>query len=90
MEVTNILVGACINGIAEQLDTYFSQGHPVVLGQHVKVSDLVQANADNWNQVLAVEITYEIENHNICCDLLLLFTEDSLDILNRQISYLMD
>ncbi len=90
MEVTNILVGACINGIAEQLDTYFSQGHPVVLGQHVKVSDLVHANADNWNQVLAVEITYEIENHNICCDLLLLFTEDSMDILNRQISYLMD
>ncbi len=90
MEVTNILVGAFINGVAEQLDTYFSQGHPVVLGQHVKVSDLVKANADNWNQVLAVEITYEIENHNICCDLLLLFTEDSLDILNRQISYLMD
>lgn len=90
MEVANILVGACINGFAEQLDIHFSQGHPVVLGQHVKVSDLVKANAENWNQILAIEITYEIENHNICCELLLLFTEDSLDILNRQISYLMD
>ena len=90
MEVANILVGVCINGIAAQLDVHFSQGHPVVLGQHVKVSDLVRANADNWKQTLAIEITYEIENYNICCDLLLLFTEDSLDILNRHISYLMD
>ena len=62
----------------------------MVLGQHVKGSDLVKANADTWNRTLAIEITYEIENYNICCDLLLLFTEDSLDILNRQISYLMD
>ena len=90
MEIASILVGACINGIAQQLDTKFSQGHPVVLGQHVKVSELIKANAKRWKKTLAIEITYEIENYNISCDLLMLFTEDSIDNLNKRLSYLMD
>jgi len=90
MEVASILVGACTNGIAQQLDTNFSQGHPVVLGQHVQVSNLIKANSKRWKKTLAIEITYEIENYNISCDLLLLFTEDSLDNLNKRLSYLMD
>jgi len=90
MEIASILVGACINGIAQQLDLTFSQGHPVVLGQHVKVSELIKTNANRWKKTLAIEITYEIENYNITCDLLLLFTEDSLDNLNRRLAFLMD
>ncbi len=90
MEVASILVGACTNGIAQQLDTTFSQGHPVVLGQHVKVSELIKANAKRWKKTMAIEITYEIENYNISCDLLLLFTEDSLENLHKRLSYLMD
>lgn len=88
MEFASILNGACINGIAEQLDLVFSQGHPVVLGQHVKASELIGANSNRWKQTLAIEITYEIENYDIVCDLLLLFTEDSLDNLYQQINYL--
>ena len=90
MEVASILVGACTNGIAQQLDTTFSQGHPVVLGQHVKVSELIKANVGRWKKTMAIEITYEIENYNISCDLLMLFTEDSLENLNKRLSYLMD
>lgn len=90
MEIASILVGACTNGIADQLDINFSQGHPVVLGQHVKVGELIHANAKRWTQTLTIEITYEIENYNVTCDLLLLFTEDSLDNLYKRLSYLMN
>ena len=90
MDIASILVGACTGGIAQQLDISFSQGHPVVLGQHVKVGDLIKTNETRWKQTLAIEITYEIENYDITCDLLLLFTEDSIDNLNRRLSYLMD
>lgn len=90
MEIAGILSGACINGLANQLDLVFSQGHPVVLGQHVQVDELIGANANRWKQTLAVEINYTIENHNISCDLLLLFTEDSLDKLYDQINYLLN
>jgi len=90
MEMAGILSGACINGLAEQLDLIFSQGHPVVLGQHVQVNELIGANANRWTKTLAIEINYNIENHDISCDLLLLFTEDSLDRLYQQIDYLLN
>ena len=90
MEMASILSGACINGLAHQLDLVFSQGHPVVLGQHVQVDELIGAGANRWKQTLAVEINYTIENHNISCDLLLLFTEDSLDKLYEQINFLLN
>jgi chemotaxis protein CheY-P-specific phosphatase CheC len=90
MDIANVLIGACLKGIADQLDIRFSQNHPTVLGRHCKVSDLVAANARRWKQTLAVEINYEIEAYNISCDLLLLFTEDSVASLNQKIGHMLD
>jgi chemotaxis protein CheY-P-specific phosphatase CheC len=90
MDVANILLGACLTGIADQLDISFSQGHPMVLGRHVKVRDLLKYNAAQWHKTLAIEFAYRIEKRRVSCDLLLLFTEDSLPALNRQLAYALD
>jgi len=90
MDISNILIGACLQGVSEQLDVKFSQGQPVVLGQHIKVPELISSAKKRWKQTLAIEINYTIENRNINCDLLLLFTEDSLSVLNNKIDYLME
>ena len=87
MDTANILVGACLQGISDQLDIDLSQGHPVVLGQHVKIPELLN-NDKPWNKTLSIEITYSIENKGINCDLLLLFTEDCIETLKRRISYI--
>ncbi len=90
MDLSNVLIGACLNGVSEQLDMSFSQGHPVVLGQHRKISELIANNAKKWKKTLAIEISYNIENYPIKCDLLLLFTEESMKTLNNKLSYLLD
>ncbi|TWX73243.1 response regulator [Colwellia sp. C1TZA3] len=90
MDIANLLIGACLSGIAEQLDMSFSQGHPVVLGQHSKISELIATNTNKWKKTLAIEISYSIENYPIKFDLLLLFTEQSLAVLNHKIAYLLD
>jgi chemotaxis protein CheY-P-specific phosphatase CheC/CheY-like chemotaxis protein len=90
MDMANLLIGACLNGISTQLDMSFSQGHPVVLGQHRKISELIATNSTRWKKTLAIEISYSIENYPIKCDLLLLFTEDSVSTLNNKIAYLLD
>lgn len=90
MDVANILIGAVLKGIAEQLDISFSQGHPVVLGQHAPVSELIKANAKRWRKTLTIELSYGIEGFNIHCDLLLLFTEDSLKTFRYKLAFLMD
>jgi len=90
MDMANVLIGACLKGISEQLDMPFSQGHPVVLGQHRKISELIATNSTKWKRTLAIEISYSIEDYPVKCDLLLLFTEDSMRTLNNKIAYLLD
>jgi chemotaxis protein CheY-P-specific phosphatase CheC len=90
MDIASILLGACLTGIADQLDISFSQGHPMVLGRHIKVRDLLKSTASQWDKTLAIEIAYSIENRQINCDLLLLFTEDSIPSLNERLRYIMD
>jgi len=90
MDMANVLIGACLSGVSEQLDMSFSQGHPVVLGQHRKISELIATNSTKWKRTLAIEISYSIENYPIKCDLLLLFTEDSMKTLNNKLAYLLD
>ncbi|PCJ47521.1 MAG: response regulator [Gammaproteobacteria bacterium] len=90
MDISNILIGACLNGIGKQLNINFSQGHPLILGQHKRVSSMIKANTNRWKKTLAIEVNYTISNADITCDLLLLFTEDSLETLNSLVSYLLD
>jgi chemotaxis protein CheY-P-specific phosphatase CheC len=90
MDMANTLIGACLSGVSEQLDIKFSQGHPVVLGQHRNVRDLIATNSSKWRQTLAIEISYAIEDYPIKCDLLLLFTEASMKTLNNKLAYLLE
>ncbi|MCH8531427.1 MAG: histidine kinase [Saccharospirillum sp.] len=90
MDIANILIGACLKGLAEQLDVSFSQGQPVLLGQHLSLRDLVTDQAGNWQRALTIEIPYRLEGRNVDCDLLLLFTEDSLKVLEAKIEYMME
>ncbi|MDO6620255.1 MULTISPECIES: response regulator [unclassified Shewanella] len=90
IDTGNVLIGAFLNGISEQLDMKFSQGHPVVLGRHCTVNELIHDNSEKWQRTLAMEINYQIEDHNIQCDLLLLFTEDSIPTLNAKLHYIFE
>lgn len=88
MDIAGILIGACLKGIADQLDIPFSLSHPVMLGRQPGADDPSRCSAPRWNSVLAIEMGYTIEGRNIRCQLLLLFTPDSLPVLNERVSYL--
>ena len=91
LDLASVLIGACLSGIAEQLDIRFSQGHPQLLGQHARsIDELIQFNGARWRKTLAVEISYGLEDHAVNFDLLLLFTENSIPRLTAKIQYLME
>ncbi|MCF3097426.1 response regulator [Aeromonas australiensis] len=89
MDTANVLIGAFLRGYASQLDTPFSQGHPVVLGQHRSIKDLINTNKSLWRRTLAIEINYRIQDYAVQCDLLLLFTEDSIATMNNKIMHML-
>lgn len=90
MDIANILIGACLKGLTEQLDVTFSQGQPVLLGQHLNLDDLVSDRTGSWKSALTIEIPYRLEGRDVDCDLLLLFTEDSLRVLENKVRFLME
>lgn len=90
MDISSILIGAFLKGFTQQLDVTFSQSHPVVFGRHIKMADLLKQDSMHWNKTLSIEIPYNIDNKKIQCDLLILFTEDSLKPMNERMSYILD
>ncbi|WP_115717167.1 response regulator [Gallaecimonas mangrovi] len=88
-DIANVLVSACLSGLAEQLDIRFCQGHPVVLGLHRDLDDLLK-HARSWQRILAVEISYGLEDYNLTFDLLLLLEESSIHTLNYKIAHLLE
>ncbi|MDH0036290.1 response regulator [Pseudomonas sp. GD04019] len=89
LDMSSVLIGACLSGIAEQINIKFSQGHPQILGQHAPIDELIRINQQRWRKTLAVEFSYSIEGHDIHFDLMLLFTEDSVPLLTKKLAYMM-
>lgn len=81
LDVSNILVSACLNALSTQLHVQFTHNHPIVLGRHCDLDELLSKNVSRWNKVLAIEIGYSIKNHDIHFDLLLLFPDNSMELM---------
>jgi len=90
VELSNLLIGAFLKGFSDQLDLSFSQSHPELLGLHRNINELINSDTRNWQEIVAIEINYVIEDYNIECDLIILITEDSIPILNNKLIYLLD
>jgi chemotaxis protein CheY-P-specific phosphatase CheC/CheY-like chemotaxis protein len=81
MDVSNILIGACLRALSEQLHSVFSHNHPIILGQHCDLDDILKTTTQRKEDMLAIEIAYSIKNQNINFDLLLLFPNESIDLV---------
>ncbi|WP_375177544.1 response regulator [Marinobacter mobilis] len=90
MDLSGMLFGAFINSFGEQLNLTFGLAHPTLLGQHQKISDLLRYHRSQPEELLCIEIRYEIEGRNVSCDLLIVLTERSLQHLEQHLHYLMD
>ena len=79
MDVSNILIGACLNALSEQLLLRFTHSHPILLGRHQGLDVLLKDNIRHLDKIMTVEIAYAIKSHDIRFDLLLLFPDDAME-----------
>lgn len=80
VDLASVIAGACVHSIGVQLDLQLSHSHPVMLGRQQKVDDLLNGHNADQN-VLAVEVNYSLPEHEVECDLLIVFTEKSIERL---------
>ncbi|MDC0610557.1 response regulator [Vibrio sp.] len=90
MDVSNILVGSFLNGLGEQAEVRFFQSSPVLLGQHISIDSVIESTAGSFSKTMTFEVSYNIEGTSIRCDLLFMFVDESLPLLDNKLSYLME
>jgi chemotaxis protein CheY-P-specific phosphatase CheC len=87
MDVASILSSACLNGLGQQLHVEFAASQPVLLGENQSMQELLQHGEQRWQKILAIEIGYQLPEHKLAFDLLLLFPADAVKILDQQLAH---
>ncbi|MDN3695895.1 response regulator [Vibrio cortegadensis] len=90
MDVSNILVGSFLNGLGEQSEVRFFQSSPVLLGQHISIDSVIASTSGSFNKTMTFEVSYNIDDTSIRCDLLFMFVDESLPLLDNKLAYLME
>lgn len=86
-DLSELLLGACLKALSDQLDLELHHTYPVLLGHGLCTPELLRCTGKQ-QKILAIEIRYELSHPDIDCYLLLLLTEDSIDALNQRLKAL--
>ncbi|EJG1203670.1 response regulator [Vibrio parahaemolyticus] len=90
MDISNILVGSFLNCLGEQSEVRFFQSPPVLLGQHISIDSIIESTTGAFKRTMTFEVSYNIEGTSIRCDLLFMFVDESLPLLDNKLAYLME
>ena len=84
-DVSNILVGACLNGIAEQLNANLSFSAPSLIAENSPARSLLASDSLPWDYDLQVEVNFTLEQRNFMSHLIIMMAEDAIGSLQRSL-----
>ncbi len=83
LDISNVLVGACLGGIAELLHAEIGFSAPSLLADQVAPGELVQAETIAARCALLVEVRFGLEKRVFRSQLVMLMPEDAVAALQR-------
>ncbi|MCD5983216.1 MULTISPECIES: chemotaxis protein CheC [Pseudomonas] len=90
LEVTNILSGACISGLARQVEIQVSYDAPSILSCDKGLQNGLDQLNLNEHLAMVLEIRFGVQAHQFSCDLLICITERTAGIVVRAIDRLLE
>lgn len=85
LDLSNILVGACLGGIAEQLQLAIGFSAPSLMADTLPLERLLQDNPVPWTTALLVEVDFRLENRSFACHLVILMPQDEIMALMQAV-----
>lgn len=85
LDVSNVLVGACMNGIATQLGIELKFSPPSLLTKNGSVLDLFETSKMEWTHTLLMEVNFKLENMNFVSHLIIMMSEESIATLCKDL-----
>lgn len=89
LDVTNVLVSACVGGLAEQFGFELACSAPSLIGRHGSVTDVLAADAMAWSHALLAEVNFRIDGHGFRCHLLTFWPDASIAMLVEAVDRLL-
>ena len=80
LEISNVLVGACVGALASQFSLDLTFSPPSVLGR-TTIAELIDTRALPWNRALMAEVNFRIVERSFCCHLLTFWPDESIGVL---------
>ena len=77
--LSNVLIGAFSSSFSKQLDISLSRATPIILRDFSGMSE----QNSQWQKTLMISIDYQLRAQGFHCELLVIFTEDSLPKLQE-------
>ena len=90
LDVSNVLVGACLGGIAELLGASLTYSAPSIMAERIPVARLIDPKKMTWNYALVVEINFTLEARNFTSHLTFLMPEESIHSMGEALDKFME
>jgi len=84
-DISNILVGACLNGVAEQLNANLSFSAPSLIAENTTAEALLTSDSLPWDYALQVEVNFGLEQRDFMSHLIIMMAEHDIASLKRSI-----
>ena len=90
LDLANVVIGACVNGIAEPLREIVSFAPPARLGTRDEVRAFLSRDAVAWHQGLVVNVDFKLEARSFLSRVLVFLPERSLCLIDECLTRLLD
>jgi chemotaxis protein CheC len=88
-DVANVLTGACVSCILEQLGRTPVFSAPGLLGESMSLDDVFQPGVLAWEVALLVEVNFALEDQSFRAHLVMLMAEESICHMNHALDALL-
>jgi chemotaxis protein CheC len=90
LDLANVVIGACVNGIAEPLNEAVSFAPPAHLGGRAEVRAFMSPASSAFSQGLVVNVDFKLEARAFFSRVLVFLPEDSIMRIDMAITQLLD
>ncbi len=90
LDTANILVGAVLNGLGEQMETEFKYTPPSILAVRTPLAQLLNADNLDWTGALLIEVNFSLNERGFTCHMLTLMPENSLAYIRRTLDQMLE
>ena len=77
-EAANILIGACLASVFEQLNCTLTYSAPRLIGRNIPLEDVVQPDTLHWTAALLLEVNFALEGRSFRAHLITLTADESI------------